>query len=174
MRKIIFTLFLFLTAIELNAQIPERLTVSTSIGTGIAMSTPTSTSFTWQLAGHYNINSRFSAGIGTGLSFYEKILIPLFADAKFFITKPHRFTPYLECGIGYSFAPGKHANGGLYFNPAIGIQYAILKNKKLFFSLGYELQKLERLKTYRNNLLTAEFAEELNHNSISIKVGILW
>lgn len=48
---------------------------------------------------------------GTGLSIYEKALIPLFANVKFAITKPRKFTPYIECGVGYSFAPDKNANG---------------------------------------------------------------
>lgn len=47
---------------------------------------------------------------GTVLSIYVKALIPLFANVKFAITKPIKFTPYIECGVGYSFAPDKNAN----------------------------------------------------------------
>lgn len=174
MRKIVFALLLVITSVTLNAQLPERLSLSTSIGTGISMSAPASTPFTWQILGHYEINNRFSAGIGSGVSCYEKVLIPLFADVKFAITKPRKFTPYLECGIGYSFAPNKNANGGFYLNPSVGVQYKIHHKMLLFFALGYELQKLERLKRYENSLLITEFAEKLNHNSISLKIGFIY
>lgn len=172
MKKILFTLIFVFTTVALNAQLPERLSLSTSIGTGIPMSAPASTPFSWQVLGHYEINKRLSTGIGTGISCYEKTLIPLFADAKFTITKPRKLTPYLECGFGYSFAPGKNVNGGFYLNPSVGLQYAIHTDTKFFIALGYELQKLERLKSYENSLLITEFAEKLNHNSISVRVGI--
>ena len=114
------------------------------------------------------------AGIGTGLSIYEKALIPLFADAKFLIIKPRKFTPYIKCGVGYSFAPDKNANGGFYLNPSAGVEYSIYKSKKLFLALGYESQKLEQLKTQKQSLFTAEFAEKLIHNAISIKIGFIF
>lgn len=101
-------------------------------------------------------------------------LIPLFADAKFLITKPIKFTPYIECGVGYSFAPDKNANGGFYLNPSVGIENSIYESKKLFLALGYESQKLEQLKTQKQSLFTAEFAERLNHNAISIKIGFIY
>ena len=110
----------------------------------------------------------------TGLSIYEKALIPLFADAKFLIIKPRKFTPYIECGVGYSFAPDKNANGGFYLNPSAGVEYSICKSKKLFLALGYESQKIERLKTQKQSLFTAEFAEKLSHNAISIKIGFIF
>lgn len=174
MRKILFTLIFVITSVTLNAQLPERIHLSTSIGTGISMSAPASTPFTWQVQGHYEINNRFSAGIGSGISIYEKTLIPLFADVQFAIIKPRKLTPYLECSIGYSFAPNKNTNGGFYLNPSVGIQYKIHSKMQLFFALGYELQKLERLKRYENSLLITEFAEKLDHNSISVKIGVTY
>lgn len=157
-----------------KAQQTDRLTVVTSIGTGFAMSEPATMPFTWQMLGNYSISKRLSIGVGTGLSIYEKALIPLFADAKFMIVKPIKFTPYLECGVGYSFAPDKNANGGFYLSPSIGIQYSIHGNKMIFFALGYELQKFERLKKQEQSLFTAEFLEKLNHSSISVKIGFIF
>ena len=43
---------------------------------------------------------------------------------------------------------------------------------RLFVSVGYELQKLERLKEYDSEIVTVEFSEKLSHNLISMKVGI--
>lgn len=55
-----------------HGQISDRFTYIITLGTGIPINEPSSTPFTWQIAGHYKATERFSAGIGTGLSFYEK------------------------------------------------------------------------------------------------------
>lgn len=157
-----------------NAQETKCFSFATTIGTGIDMSTPSSTPFSWQVTGHYNLNNRFAVGLGTGLSFYEKLLIPLYADVKFMIIKPKKITPFLECAAGYSFAPDKDANGGFFLNPSVGVQYSIHNDKKLFLALGYEIQKLERLKKYENQFIATEFSEKLNHNLLSFKVGFMF
>ena len=66
------------------------------------MNQPSYTPFNWQIVSHYHISQRFAIGAGSGLSVYEKLLIPLYASAQFYITKPRRLTPYLECHIGGS------------------------------------------------------------------------
>lgn len=174
MKKIILLIIASCTVAMATAQKREHFTFATSVGTGIDMSEPAATPFTWQILSYYAINQWFSAGIGTGLSIYEKTLIPLFSNAKFTITKPRKFTPYIECGVGYSFAPDKNANGGFYLNPSVGLQYSVCEDKRLFFALGYELQKLERLKAQEQPLFKAEFAEKLSHNVISIKIGFMF
>lgn len=174
MKKIAYILAILLIGMVVNAQEVKRFSFSTTLGTGIDMSEPSSTPFVWQAAGYYNVNNRFAIGVGTGLSVYEKLLIPLFADVKFLIIKPKKFTPFVECGVGYSFAPNKHANGGGFLSPSVGVQYTLSQEKKLFLALGYEVQKLERLKTYKDDYLTTEFSEKLNHNLISVKVGFIF
>lgn len=175
MKKIFLTLIVLFTVFAgVKAQDNDRFSFATTIGTGIPMSTPASTPFELQVLGYYNFNHRFSAGVGTGVSVYEKMLIPLYADLKFNIIKPRKFTPYLECGAGYSFAPDKNANGGLYLNPSVGVQWAVCTKMKLLFAVGYEMQKYERLKSHTNQYFEAEFKEQLNHNSISIKIGVLF
>lgn len=175
MKKIFLTLIvLFAVVTGVKAQNTDRFSFATTIGTGIPMSAPASTPFEWQVLGYYNLNGRFSAGIGIGVSVYEKALIPLFADVKFHIIKPRKFTPYLECGAGYSFSPDKNANGGFYLNPSVGVQWAVCTKMKLLFAIGYEMQKYERLKSHSNPYFEAEFKEQLSHNSISIRVGVLF
>ena len=171
---IIITFAFMFAAFCMKGQTAERFSYAAVIGTGIAMNEPAHTPFTVHVLGYYNISERFSAGVGTGLSFYEIMLIPLFADAKFALTQPGKFTPFVECGGGYAFATGANAHGGLFFNPSAGIQYALTNKMKLQFSAGYELQKLGRLKEYANEYITVGFMEKLNHNSISIKVGVVF
>ena len=173
MKKIIFTFSLLLATHVAKGQTADRFTCLTTIGTGIPLNSPSSIPFCWHVAGHYKLSERLSAGIGTGLSVYEKALIPLFADARFQLTKQGRFIPYLQCGIGYAFAPGRNANGGFFFHPSAGIQYKIKGKMKLLLGIGYEIQHLERLKKYENGYYTAEFREKLQHNSISIKLGVI-
>lgn len=83
MKKIILLIIVSCTVVMATAQQTERFTFATSVGTGIDMNEPSATPFTWQALGYYAINKRFSVGIGTGLSIYEKALIPLFADAAY-------------------------------------------------------------------------------------------
>ena len=71
------------------------------------MSQPSCTPFIGQVIAHYHINQRFTIGAGSGLSVYEKVLVPLYANVQFFITQPRKLTPYLECNIGGSFAAAK-------------------------------------------------------------------
>lgn len=149
----------------------QKFAVQTSVGTGIALSVPSATPVLWRVSGRYQIVERLSVGAGMGLSFYEKALIPVFVDTQFLVAKPHKFTPFLECRVGYAFAPCRDANGGFYLNPVVGVRYAVGHRHGIFVAVGYESQNLERRKTYGNHFLKAEFAEKLRHRSIGIEVG---
>lgn len=88
---------------------------------------------------------------------------------------PHstrKFTPYAELAAGYSFAPSDDANGGFFMNPSVGIQYPLKNKMRLQLAVGYELQELERLKKQTDNNFHKEFAEELSHHSVSIRLGL--
>lgn len=161
-------------AIAVRGQKMPRFACSTAVGTGIALGRPASTPFVLRVTGYYNVGRRFSVGAGTGLSFYEKALVPLHADVKFLLARPRRFTPYAECAAGYAFALRDDANGGLLLAPAVGVQYALRGGMHLFFSAGYELQKLERLREYRGDRFSAAFCEKLGHGSLSFQVGVLF
>ena len=75
------------------------------------------------------------------------------------------FTPYAGCAAGYAFAPRRDANGGLLLNPELGVQYALRCGVHLFFAAGYELQR---------RWFSAEFAEQLSHGTLLLKVGVLF
>ena len=160
MRNIILVI-LFLCGSIAHAQEVKRISLTTIIGTGFDMSKPSYTPFIGQIIGNYNFNERFSVGVGTGVSIYEKPLIPIFADARIYVCKPRRFTPFIKCGAGYGFAVSDDANGGIYINPTIGIS-----------CVAHKRMKLERLKGYENDIISAGFVEKLNHNIISMKIGV--
>lgn len=150
----------------------DRFSYAATLGTGIPMDVPSKTPFIGHLLGYYKVSSRWAVGAGTGLAVYEKTLLPLFATAKFQITKPKLFTPYVECGVGYSFALSKNTNGGFYWSPTLGTEVALSPHLKLLVGLGYEFQALERLKTHQDNYFSTAFQEHLNHHTIALKVGI--
>lgn len=63
---------------------------------------------------------------------------------------------------------------GLLLNPELGVQYALRCGVHLFFAAGYELQRLERLRKYEGCWFSAEFAEQLSHGTLLLKVGVLF
>ena len=171
MKNVILAI-LILCGSAVHAQGDRCISLTTIIGTGFDLNKPSYTPFIGQIIGNYNFNERFSVGVGAGISLYEKPLIPVFADAKVNVCQPRKFTPFIRCCTGYGFAVSDDANGGIYINPAIGISCVVNKRMKLLVQMGYDIQKLERLKGYENNIISAEFVEKLNHNIISLKVGI--
>lgn len=175
MKKIIFTALCCFAILTLRAQTDSkihRFSFTTTICSGIVMSSPSSNTFMWQILGHYKLTERLLLGAGTGLSLYEKVLIPLYGDIKFQITKTWMFTPFVELGLGYSFAPSNDASGGFFINPSVGVQYIFKNQMKLHLAIGYELQNLERIKTQTNDYFSSSYLEKLSHHSISIKLGL--
>ena len=150
-------------AAEVPAQELPRFSCSASVGTGFGLTRPSSVPVVWRVTGHYNVSRRFSVGAGTGVSCYEKTLV-----------RRRSFTPYAGCAAGYAFAPRRDANGGLLLNPELGVQYALRCGVHLFFAAGYELQRLERLRKYEGRWFSAEFAEQLSHGTLLLKVGVLF
>lgn len=154
-----------------RAEEPPRFSVVATVGTGIALTQPAATPLLWQVAGYGRIGSRFFAGVGTGLSFYEKPLLPLYVDLRLDLTRPRRITPFLSCGGGYAFALSADANGGVCWMPSAGVQYAVGKRWKLHFSIGCDWQRIKRLKGFENRWLEARFAEELRHAALVFRLG---
>ena len=186
--KKIFLTFIFMTAVfssqgqtqgqaqaqvQTQSQGPERFFYAATIGIGFSMNEPAYTPVIVQVLGYYRFKKRWMAGLGTGLSFYETTLVPVFLDAKCMLRQARKFVPYLECGGGYAFAPGNQANGGLYCYPSLGVIYPLTGKMKLQLAAGYEFQQYERLKKYANDYLTVNFSEQRHHHAFSLKIGIL-
>lgn len=174
MKKLLLAVFIICGEVLAWGQDTGRFTYVTTVGAGIAMNEPAATPFLWQLMGYYNLNKRFSAGVGTGISCYEKTGIPVFVGIRFMLIQPRQFTPYLSGAAGYAFVPGKRANGGLYVHPSTGVLYDFRNRMTFLLAVGYELQKSERLKEYKDSFFKAEFSEKLKHSSLVVKFGVVF
>lgn len=173
MKQFIFIVILLVATTAASGQARgNRFSYTTTIGTGIAINEPSYTPFHWQLSAHYNLNSRFAIGIGTGVSVYEKPLIPLYGSIQCNLTRPRKLTPYIECNVGGALATDKEANGGFYLSPSLGTRLQLSRKMKLNFAVGYESQKLEQVKKHSGKHFTAEFKEALHHHSFTFKIGI--
>ncbi len=174
MRTVMIFMILFLSCLVTKAEITEKLNYSTSIGCGMDFSQPIQNPFEWKIGVRYGFNNRFEAGIGTGLLTYEKLMLPLYGDLKFRIIRPRKITPYIQIQGGYGFALCRQSNGGVHLNPNVGVEYSLKYRLKIFLSLGYSLQKLERLKTHEDGFFHKEFNEKLSHNTFNISFGVIF
>ena len=176
MKRTILIILASLATIAASAQSKDenKFTFATTIGTGVSLGGIPKTPIMWQVLGYYRLTDRWAVGAGTGLSFYEKMLIPVFGDVRYQIGRERLFTPYIELAAGYSFAPASTANGGVFINPSFGVQCRLKARLKLQLAVGYELQKLERLRTSSDAYFNKVFAERLSHNSLSIRLGVLF
>jgi hypothetical protein len=174
MKQHIFMIVMSIAAIGAKAQniFGEKISFATTVGTGISASTPSPTPFTWQITGYYSLSDRWSVGAGTGLFFYEKMLVPIYGDVRFQIGRERKFTPFVEFATGYSFAPADDACGGVFVNPSIGIRYPLKNKMALQLSAGYEWLDLKRLKKQTDNYFHKEFEERLRSQIISLKIGL--
>lgn len=121
-----------------------------------------------------NMSARCAVGIGIGLSGYEKALVPLYGTVKFRITRPHPFTPFVEGAAGRAFALAKNAKGGFSLSPSVGMEIRLPVPIKMWVTIGYELQKLKRLKKQGNPVVSVAYEERVSHNSLTFKAGILF
>lgn len=152
---------------------PMPLKLSLTTGTGIALKKTATTPFVLQISGYYNLNPKFSLTAGTGYSFYDRIsLLPFYAGFRYAFKHPSSWVPFGECQAGYSFTPSSQANGGLLFNCNFGIMHKLNRNFGLQFSTGYELQKLQRLKSHSDEYFNYGFQENLTHHTLLFRIGI--
>ena len=159
---------------DVNEQEPSyrKIALITSVGTGIDLSRPSYTPFEWQVMCNYRFGVHWQAGVGTGVWLYDKSLIPVFGNLRIDVARNVRFMPFVWINGGYGLAPSDEANGGMYLHTAGGVKYEINKKMKIFATAGYEQQRLERLKTYSNSMISTTFSEELRHQLISLKIGV--
>ncbi len=148
---------LFMLGFALNgkAQLAENSKVNKSKGVSVThaeldlLPGPKTTSVGFRIMTGYRFNQTFSAGIGTGFTFYHDplSLVPVF------LTGSYRFSdgdlsPFISLKLGYSISVLSDTDtyveshkGGLMLNPAIGVQIPTNYNFGIQLSAGYRLDQ---------------------------------
>ena len=176
MKQYLFVFFFILIPFVSKGQTDYKpVQYQVTVSTGIPMNTPSAVPFVLEGKAFYRVSNRFSVGLGSGFSLYDgDILIPLTGNVQFDLLKPARFTPYLDCSAGYSFAPSGKVVGGFYLSPSVGVRMNVWSDKKLLFALGYGLQDLKRLREYSTSHFVSSYEESLNYHCLSVKLGVVF
>lgn len=86
----------------------------------------------------YQMGNYFYAGLGVGVNYTTSagsVLMPVFAH---FRSRPlsTKVSPYAAFSVGYSVALS-NANGGLYYEPSLGVSFRLRGRQSLTFGVGY-------------------------------------
>lgn len=172
MKRIVTLLILACLMAQLHAQtLREKISVRTNLTAGTPLPDSDVKPLSLLASAEYQLHPRLSAGLGTGVSKYDHLMLPVFATLHWHITKPHRFTPFFGCNIGHAFIPKKHVCGGFYLTPSIGISYKLKDRQRLLLSVGYELQEYSQLVTYESAMYLSQYVEHISNHSITASIG---
>lgn len=95
----------------------------------------------------YQVSSKFSAGLGTGFTYYNDPLsvLPVFIDLKYELMRPS-LTPFIFLNTGYniSILTDTHTRidnhrGGWMLNPGIGLEFNAEHGLGWHLSVGYNI-----------------------------------
>ena len=157
---------------QLHAQtLRDRIAVSTNLTTGTPLPDSDINPLSLLVLAEYQLHPRFSAGLGLGISMYDHLMLPVFATLHWQVIKPHLFTPFLGCNVGYAFAPKKHVCGGFYLTPSVGVSYKLKGHHSLSLSMGYELQEYSQLVTYESNMYLTQYVEDISSHALTASIG---
>lgn len=164
-------ILLCLSAVAQNER--QLFSYSAEAGAGIPFSTPKASPALIRLVAYYNLGCRWELGAGTGVTLVDKTaLVPLFGEVRFGLTRQHKFTPYLACAVGHSFAPATGVDGGFLLSRAVGVKWKLKPRLRVQLAVGYESQRLARLRSYSDAYFNYGFREELVHHSLTIRAGV--
>ena len=157
---------------QLRAQtLREKIDFSTNVTVGMPLADSDVKPLSLLVSAEYQLHPRLSAGLGSGISKYDHLMLPVFATLHWQISKPHRFTPFLGCNIGHAFAPKKHVSGGFYLSPSVGVSYKLKRRQSLSLSIGYELQEYSQVVSYESAKFLAQYVENVSNHAITASIG---
>jgi len=150
------------------------------IGKGVNNNTPIPSATT---INGYKLHPMLATGIGIGYEYYDWGVMPLFADARFFIYD-QGLSPFILAQAGYSFSLNNtlqqdwhytmvETYGGPMLSIGGGFRVGISKNSAFSFSVAYRYQKL----LYEgSNQWDLEFVNRVftNYNRIALTAGFLF
>lgn len=157
---------------QLQAQtLRERITVRTHLTAGTPLPDSDISPLSLLASAEYQLHPRFSAGLGTGISKCDHLMLPVYATLHWDMSKPHRFTPFLACHIGHAFAPKKHVSGGFYLTPSVGVSYQLKGGHSLSLSVGYQLQEYNQLITCETTKFLTQYVEDISNHALTANIG---
>ncbi len=172
MKRITLLFIMVCTMAQLHAQtLREKIDFSTSLTVGMPLADSDVKPLSLLVSAEYQLHPRFSAGLGSGISKYDHLMLPVFATLHWQISKPHRFTPVLGCNIGHAFAPKKHVSGGFYLSPSVGVSYKLKGRQSLSLSIGYKLQEYSQLVDYESTMYLTQYIEDISNHAITASIG---
>lgn len=170
MKKVALFIVLACMSLAVQAQI-DKFCFQTNIVAGTPLVDSDVKPLSLLVSAEYKIHPRLSAGLGTGLSKYNHLMVPVYATLHWNITKQHRFTPFLASNIGYAFAPKKHVSGGTYFTPSVGVRCQLKGRQSLSLSIGYELQQYTQLKSHESAFALTQYIEDISNHALTVNIG---
>jgi hypothetical protein len=172
MKRITLLLITVCMMAQLQAQaLREKIHFSTNLTLGMPLADSDVKPLSLLVSAEYQLHPRLSAGLGSGISKYDHLMLPVFATFHWHVSKPHRFTPFLGCNIGHAFAPKKHVNGGFYLSPSVGVSYKLKGRHSLSLSVGYELQEYSQLLSCENARFLTQYVEDISNHAITASIG---
>jgi hypothetical protein len=172
MKRITLLLITVCMMAQLQAQtLREKIHFSTNLTLGMPLADSDVKPLSLLVSAEYQLHPRLSAGLGSGISKYDHLMLPVFATFHWHVSKPHRFTPFLGCNIGHAFAPKKHVNGGFYLSPSVGVSYKLKGRHSLSLSVGYELQEYSQLLSCENASFLTQYVEDISNHAITASIG---
>ncbi len=145
--------------------------------------------FSFSSSLNYQIESRFSFGIGTGIEFIKESYLPLFVNVELKWRNAYS-TPYFFLKSGYLF-PLSDSNeiyyydyqpwssvwpyynqsldaiGGFVINPGVGYQWMYSSGFGMSFAFGYQFHRLKYKGEY-------DYGLDIDYNRLTIKFGIIF
>jgi hypothetical protein len=172
MKRIVTLLILVCLMAQLHAQtLREKINFSTNFTVGMPLADSDVKPLSLLASAEYQLHPQFSAGLGSGVSKYDHLMLPVFATLHWQISKPHRFTPFLGCNVGHAFVPKEHVSGGFYLTPSVGVSYKLKGRQSLSLSMGYELQEYSQLVTYESNMYLTQYVEDISSHALTASIG---
>ena len=157
---------------QLHAQtLMENVSLRTNLTAGAPLPDSDISPLSLLVSAEYRLHPRFLAGLGSGVSKYDHLMLPVFATLHWQVSKPHRLTPFLGCNIGHAFVPKKHVSGGFYMTPSVGVCYKLKGRQSLSLSIGYELQAYSQLVTHESSMYLTQYVENVSNHAITGSIG---
>lgn len=179
---------------ELKSEIPETFFFyRTEMGALIGNSENNqSAPFSLTSSVNYTFRPKMSAGIGTGVEFFNESYLPVFLNLEYKFRNSWS-TPYIFVKGGYEIAleesgsiyydvypvwssvwPGPYYNqgkmkaqGGIMVNPGFGYMHMFSSGFGLSCAFGYQFHRLH----YKGE---NDYALDIDYNRLSVKIGILF